>query len=219
MTFPKPKRSRLCESPAEELANTISHGIGACLSIAALVTMIVLAAPQSAWHVVGVSIFGASLVLLYLASMVFHWVTSEKLKNLFHILDHSFIFVLIAGSYMPWLLVTIRSPLGWTIFGVIWSLTIVGIILKVIFLPKYQKLGTAVYIAMGWIIVFAGKPLLEKAGVVELSWLAAGGLCYTVGVIFFLMKGKKFAHLVWHLFVMGGSACHVTAVFQGVILA
>jgi len=217
MSLFKKKHESFGESPEEELANSLSHGIGALLSIVALVVMIIFAAPKSAWHVIGVSLFGISLVLLYLASMVFHWVSSERLKRFFRFLDHSFIFILIAGSYMPWLLVTLRGPLGWTLFALLWGLAIAGIVMKAVFLPRFEKLSTALYLAMGWMMVLAIGPLVEKTGWLELSWLVAGGLFYTIGVIFFLMK-RKFAHFVWHLFVLGGSACHVTAVFFGVIL-
>ncbi len=210
-------RSPLCDSPEEELANSISHGIGALLSVGALIAMVICAAPHSVWHVVGVSLFGVSLVGLYLASTVFHWVTSVRLKKIFLILDHSFIFILIAGSYMPWVLVTLRGPVGWTLFALVWTFALVGIVLKVKFLPRFQKLGTAVYVLMGWLIVFAVKPLIERIELIDFSWLVAGGLFYTIGVIFFLMRGRRYAHLVWHLFVMAGSACHVSAVFHGVL--
>lgn len=217
MSKDPPERSHLCESPEEELANSVSHGVGALLSIVALVLMVVAAAPHSVWHVVSVSIFGVSLVMLYLASTIFHWVSSRRLKKVFQLLDHACIFILIAGSYMPWVLVNLRGPWGWTIFGLVWGLAIIGIILKAIFLPRFDKVGTAIYVLMGWLIVIAFKPLLDQTEWIEVVWLVAGGLFYTIGVYFYLMKNRKYSHLVWHIFVMGGSACHVVAVLIGVI--
>jgi hemolysin III len=211
------ERSHLCESHEEEVANAVSHGIGAILSAVALGGMICLALPLSVWHVVGVSIFGSSLVLLYLCSAVYHSVTRHHYKRLFQILDHSFIFVLIAGSYTPWLLVNLRGPWGWSLFGVVWALALSGVVMKTILLPRFEKAGTFIYVAMGWLICVAIQPLIENVSLSGLIWLIAGGVCYTVGVAFFVMKKVRFAHFTWHLFVMGGSLCHVVAVILGVL--
>tara|TARA_R110000850_G_scaffold275678_2_gene415349 strand:+ start:1122 stop:1775 length:654 start_codon:yes stop_codon:yes gene_type:complete len=213
------ERSILCETHEEELANTISHGVGAVLSAAGLAVMVWLAAPQSAWHVVGVSIFGGSLVLLYLFSALYHAVTSEKKKRLFQILDHSLIFILIAGSYTPWLLVNLRGAWGWSLFGVVWGLALSGVVLKAFLLPRFARAGTVLYVAMGWLICIAIRPLLNSVDLIGIVWLVAGGLCYTGGVVFFLMKNVKYAHFTWHLFVMAGSLCHVVAVIFGVLNA
>lgn len=210
------ERSELCESPEEELSNAISHGIGAILSVVGLVIMVKLAVPLSAWHVTSVAVFGSSLILLYAASTVYHLVTTHRLKRIFQILDHALIFVLIAGSYTPWLLVNLRGPWGWSLFFVVWGIALAGMILKAFFLPRFQRLGAALYVVMGWIVCIAIKPLIESVGPIGMSWLVAGGLCYTGGVAFFLMK-RKYSHLIWHLFVMAGSICHVIAVVTGVI--
>ncbi len=211
------ERSVLCESEAEERANSISHALGAVLSAAGLAFMVWLAAPLSAWHVVGVSIFGGSLVLLYGASAIYHSVTSHSLKRLFQILDHALIFVLIAGSYTPWLLVNLRGPWGWSLLGVVWGIALGGVILKAVLLPRFDKLGTALYVAMGWIVCVAIRPFVASVEPAGLAWLLAGGLCYTGGVWFYMRRGLRYGHFVWHLFVMGGSLCHVIAVIVGVL--
>ncbi len=213
------KRSELCESHEEEVANAISHGIGAVLSVVALIVMVSLAAPLTAWHVVGVSVFGTSLVLLYLCSAAYHVVTSHDRKRLLQILDHALIFVLIAGSYTPWLLVNLRGAWGWSLFGVVWGLALSGVVMKSILLPRFDRVGTAIYVVMGWLICVAVQPLMANVSAAGLLWLVAGGLCYTGGVAFYLMKNVKFAHFTWHLFVMAGSLCHVVAVIFGVLKA
>lgn len=213
------ERSVLCESHAEEVANSVSHAVGAVLSAVGLVAMLRLAIPLSVWHVVGVSVFGGSLVLLYGASALYHSVTSHGRKRLLQILDHALIFVLIAGSYTPWLLVNLRGPWGWSLLAVVWGIALGGVVLKTILLPRFDKLGTALYVLMGWMICVAIKPLVESVGAVGIAWLVAGGLCYTGGVYFYLKRGLRYGHFIWHLFVMAGSACHVAAVIFGVLVA
>lgn len=212
------ERSILCESHAEEVANSVSHGVGALLSVVGLAVMLRFAAPLSAWHVIGVSVFGGSLVLLYGASALYHYVTSHGKKRLLQILDHALIFVLIAGSYTPWLLVNLRGPWGWSLLSVVWGLALGGVVLKTILLPRFDKLGTALYVAMGWMVCVAFKPLLETVNPVGIAWLVAGGLCYTGGVYFYLKRGLRYGHFIWHLFVMAGSLCHVIAVIFGVLV-
>ena len=211
------ERSELCESHGEEVANTISHGLGVALGIVGLVVMVKLAIPFGAWHVTSVSIFGASLILLYLGSTLYHFVQSPRAKRVFQVLDHSLIFVLIAGSYTPWLLVNLRGPWGWSLFGVVWGIAIVGIVLKAVFLPRYDRIGAFLYILMGWIICIALKPLIASVGSVGLAWLVAGGLCYSGGVVFYLMQNLKYSHMIWHLCVLAGSFCHILAVIYGVL--
>lgn len=213
------ERSDLCESQAEELANSLSHAFGAVLGFVGLVTMLKLAAPLSPWHVAGVTVFGVSLVLLYAASAIYHWVSSHDLKRVLQILDHALIYVLIAGSYTPWLLVNLRGPWGWTLLTVVWGLALGGIVMKAVLLPRFDKLSTALYVVMGWLICVAFKPLLESVDPVGLAWLVAGGLCYTGGVYFYLKRGMPYAHFIWHLFVLVGSAAHVIAVVHGVLRA
>lgn len=215
--IPMKERSILCESHAEEVANSVSHAIGTALSVLGLVVMLRMAAPMSAWHVVGVSVFGGSLVLLYGASALYHHVTTHGKKRLLQILDHALIFVLIAGSYTPWLLVNLRGPWGWSLLAVIWGLALGGVVLKSILLPRFDKLGTALYVAMGWLVCIAMKPLVESVNAAGIAWLVAGGICYTGGVYFYLKRGLRFGHFIWHLFVMAGSLCHVIAVIVGVL--
>ena len=212
------ERSVLCESHAEEVANTVSHAIGAILSVVGLGLMLYLAIPLSGWHVVGVSVFGGSLVLLYGASAIYHFVTTHGRKRLFQILDHALIFVLIAGSYTPWLLVNLRGPWGWSLLAAVWGIALGGVILKTILLPRFDKLGTALYVLMGWMICIAIRPLMESVNGVGMAWLVAGGLFYTGGVAFYLRRNLRFGHFIWHLFVMAGSLCHVIAVIFGVLV-
>jgi hemolysin III len=211
------ERSDLCESDAEELANSASHAVGAVLSVVGLFAMLRLAVDQSPWHVVGVTVFGGSLVLLYSASALYHWAKTHAWKRFLQIVDHALIFVLIAGSYTPWLLVNLRGPWGWSLLAVVWGLALGGVILKTIFLPRFDKLGTALYVAMGWLVCVAIRPFVEAVNPLGLAWLVAGGLCYTGGVYFYLRRGMRFGHFVWHLFVMAGSLCHVLAVVFGVL--
>lgn len=209
-------RSELCESPEEERANAISHGIGALLSANGLVIMVVMAAPLSVWHITSVAVFGLSLVLLYLGSTLYHIVTADPWKRLLQIVDHALIFVLIAGSYTPWLLVNLRGPWGWTLLCTVWGVALAGMILKAFFLPRFDRLGTALYVGMGWLICVALKPLIENVNGAGLAWLVAGGLFYTGGVVFYL-RSRRFSHFTWHLFVLAGSLCHMIAVIVGVL--
>jgi hemolysin III len=205
------------ESSDEELANSVSHGIGVVLSVAALVFMLIRAAPHSLWHIAGVGIFGTCLVSLYLSSTIYHTVTSSWWKPVWQIIDHCFIFVLIAGSYMPWVLVNLRGPWGWTLLGIVWGLAIIGIVLKAFFMHRFKILGLLIYLSMGWLMCLAVGPLLQNVNTAGLIWLIVGGLFYTGGVVFFLQKNLKYSHAIWHGFVLAGSACHVIAVLVGVI--
>ena len=193
----------------EEIANSITHGIGGLLSIAGLVVLIIFAAIYgTAWHVVGFTIFGVSLVVLYTMSTLYHSIQHEKAKHIFQILDHSSIFVLIAGTYTAFTLTTLRGPLGWTIFGIIWGLAALGITLSALYIKKYKAVAALAYIGMGWIVIMAIKPLWDNLPRISFIFLLIGGLCYTVGAVFYMMKKVKFMHAVWHLFVLGGSIFH-----------
>jgi hemolysin III len=205
------------QTPQEELANAVSHGLGALLGAMALGWMLALAIPRGPWETVGVAVFGVSLILLYLSSTWYHGTPDSAFRKRLQVLDHAMIFVLIAGSYTPWLLVNLRGPWGWSLFGTVWLIAVVGVILKVIFLPRFDKLGTALYVVMGWIIVIAVKELVANVNPGGLRWLLAGGLCYTGGVAFYLQRRLPFTHLIWHIFVMAGSTCHVVAVIVGVL--
>jgi hemolysin III len=202
----------------EEIANAITHGIGLLLSIAGFVVLLVLAALRgTAWHIVACSIYGATLICLYAASTLYHAVISPRVKRALRIFDHSAIYLLIAGTYTPFLLVSLRGPWGWSLFGVIWGLALAGVLFKFWFVERFAILSTAVYIAMGWLVVIAAKPVITHLRLTAIIWLLAGGLAYTGGVIFFAAKRIPYSHAIWHLFVLAGSICHYFAVLSTVI--
>jgi hemolysin III len=197
------------QSGPEEIANSVSHGIGAAFSAAALALLVVFAATRGdAWRVVGLSIFGSTLFILYLVSTLYHAVRGPRAKRLFRVLDHAAIFLLIAGTYTPVLLVFMRGPWGWTLFGLIWAMAIVGVLCKV-FLPDRMRWGfIPLYIGMGWLVLIAVKPMLRSVPRELTLWLLLGGVCYTLGVIFYAWKRLPYQHAIWHLFVLAGSICH-----------
>ncbi|MEH7224391.1 hemolysin III family protein [Bacillus sp. JJ1566] len=195
------------ESLKEEIANAITHGLGVLLSIPALVMLIVFAVKYGdVWHVVSFSIFGATMFLLYLFSTLLHSITHLKAKKVFAILDHSAIYLLIAGTYTPFVLVSIGGWLGWTIFGIVWGLAVIGIVFKVFFVEKFMILSTVCYVLMGWLIVVGIKPLYESIGFNGVMLLLTGGILYTVGAVFYVWRKLPFNHAIWHLFVLAGSA-------------
>ena len=196
-------------SIGEEIFNSITHGIGTLLSIAALVLLVVIAAVKgNAWHIVSFSIFGSTLVLLYLSSTLYHSFTKEKVKNLFARFDHAAIFLLIAGTYTPLLLTVVRGALGWTLFGIIWGVAITGVVVRSIYLTKFRKLMVGVYVAMGWMFIFAIIPLINNLSGISLTFLFLGGGLYSLGVIFYVWRNLKYGHGIWHLFVLAGSIMH-----------
>jgi hemolysin III len=203
----------------EELANAVTHGAGLVLSLAGLVILLVLAAVHGgAWRVVSCAIYGATLVCLYAASTLYHGIPSPRLKRALKIFDHSAIYLLIAGTYTPFLLVNLRGGWGWSLFGVVWGLALAGIFLKFWFVDHFQILSTTIYLLMGWLAVIAVRPLLVMVPAVGLAWLLAGGLLYTAGVVFYAWKRIPYNHVIWHVFVMAGSTCHYFAVLYSVIL-
>lgn len=200
---------------AEEIANSITHGIGAALSIAGLTTLVVLAALYGdPWRIVSFSIYGTTLVLVYLSSTLYHSFQRPRLKRLFQIFDHSAIYLLIAGTYTPFLLISLRGAWGWTFMAVIWGMALLGVGFKALFIERYQKISATSYILMGWLVVIAAEQLLEKLSTTTLVWLAVGGIAYTVGVIFLAWRKLPYNHTIWHLFVLGGSLCHYFAVLN-----
>lgn len=204
----------------EEIANSITHGIGAALSIAGLTLLVVLAAIYGdVWRVVSFSIYGSSLVLLYLASTLYHSVQHPKAKRILRIFDHAAIYVLIAGSYTPFTLVSMRGPWGWSLFGVVWGLALVGIAFKVLFIGRYEKMATAAYVLMGWLVVIAFRQMMINLSPGGLVWFVLGGVIYTLGVIFYAWEKLPYNHAIWHLFVLGGSICHFFAVLFHVLPA
>jgi hemolysin III len=206
------------EEPREEMANSVTHGVGALLAVAGLSTAVVRAAAHGdSWHVVSVAIFGTSLLLLYLASTLYHGVSRPRAKKVFEVLDHSAIYLLIAGTYTPFALVTLRGPIGWTLFGVIWGLAAAGIVMQMAFPGRFRGVMTLLYVVMGWLAVVAAKSLMASLSMEGLIWLLAGGLFYTCGVYFYYRKRFLFSHAVWHLFVLAGSLCHFVAIFEYVL--
>ncbi|MDQ0858758.1 hemolysin III family protein [Bacillus sp. V2I10] len=191
----------------EEIANAITHGIGVLLSIPALVYLIIFASKYGdAWHIVSFSIFGATMILLYLFSTLLHAIPHRKAKDVFEILDHSAIYLLIAGTYTPFLLVPLRGTLGFTLLGIVWGLAIAGIVLKIFFVKKFVILSTLAYILMGWLIIIAIKPLYEFLSPEGFALLLTGGLLYTIGAIFYVWRKIPYHHAIWHGFVLAGSA-------------
>ncbi len=203
---------------AEEIAHGITHGLGALLSVAALTIMVAFATLKgTAWHIVGCSIFGGTLVLMYTASTLYHSIPLERAKRVLRVVDHSAIYLLIAGTYTPFLLVNLRGAWGWTLLGLIWSLAIAGVILKVAGSNRFRSVSLAFYLLMGWLVVIAVKPLLQSVELGGLLLLASGGLAYTVGVVFYAWRRLPYNHAIWHLFVLTGSALHFFAVLFYVV--
>jgi len=199
------------QTPGEEIANSIIHGIGALLAIAALVLLVVRG--RDAWEIVSYSIFGASMILLFLASTLYHALTHEGAKRVFRVFDHGAIYLLIAGTYTPFCLVPLRGPWGWTLFGIEWGLAITGIVLYAIGIKALKKVEVAVYILMGWAIVAGWMPLTRQIPKVSLYWLIAGGVAYTLGTIWYSQKIKRGTHVTWHVFVLAGAVSHFWAVW------
>ncbi len=198
----------------EERLNVISHGIGLLLSVAALVLLVVYASIYgSAMHIVSFSIYGASLIVLYSASTLYHYVQRSKLRHRLNILDHAAIYILIAGTYTPFTLVVLKGWVGWTIFGVSWGLAIAGVVLKLFYTGKYDKISTIAYVLLGWLIIFAIRPLVTHLSFEGLMWLLSGGLFYTFGAILYSIKRIRYNHAIFHIFVLLGSFSHFIAVF------
>jgi hemolysin III len=205
-------------SPREEKWNVITHGIGLILSIVALALLVVNASLYgTVWHIVSFSIYGASLVVLYLASTLFHAAKNQETRNYLNIFDHSSIYLLIAGTYTPFVLVTLNGSWGWSLFGVIWGLAIGGMFFKLWFTGRYDKASAIAYVLMGLIILIAIVPLVRNLPTGGLIWLMAGGVAYIVGAVFYLWHKFPYNHAVFHVFVLIGSLCHFVAVFWYVL--
>jgi hemolysin III len=198
----------------EELANAVTHGVGLVLSLIGMPILILAALDRGERAtVIGASVFGATLIALYAASTLYHAIPHPTLKQKLRVVDHAAIYLLIAGTYTPFTLGVLRGTWGWTLFGIVWTLAALGVLFKVLFgSGAMAKLSTAIYVAMGWVIIIAIKPLMASMEHTGLMLLVAGGLCYTGGVIFYVDRRRAWTHPVWHLFVMGGSICHYFAV-------
>ncbi len=211
MTDPKPDRSHLCDSHREEVASLLTHGAGVVFSLTALVFMLMLSWGDSL-KTISAAVFGLSLILLYSSSTLYHFSTSPSWKARFQALDHACIYLLIAGSYTPFTLITLKGPWGWTLFGAVWTMAAGGVLMKTLWKGKKDHwISTSLYLLMGWLILFAFGPLLRAMPVSGVWWLAGGGLAYSLGVVFFAWRRLPYNHAIWHLFVLGGSACHVLA--------
>ena len=204
------------------LANAITHGIGAALAIAGAVYLIVASTRGSAWVIVGCSIFSATLILVYICSTLYHSLVRTRARHVLQVLDHSSIYLLIAGTYTPFTLVSLRGPLGWTVFGVEWALAIAGVLFKSIAMERFKTgrlavVSAVVYLLQGWFIVFAIRPVLHAIGGHGVAWLGAGGLAYTLGIVFFALDSRRYFHAAWHIFVLAGSIAHYFAILLYVL--
>jgi hemolysin III len=206
------------ERKHEELLNSLTHGLGLALCLAGVPPLIALAALRGgARLVVAVSIYGACLLALYTASTLYHALRGARVKRFFKLLDHSAIYLLIAGTYTPFTLVVLRGAWGWTLLGLVWGIAAIGILWKVFFLERLEAVSVALYVAMGWLAVAAIKPMFAALHTDGLLWILAGGLAYTGGLVFFAWKRVPYNHAIWHLFVMAGSLCHYLAVVRYVL--
>ena len=205
-------------SLGEEIAHSISHGLGVVLSIAGLAVLVAYASINGdAWHVVSCSIYGATLILLYSASTLYHAIPHPAAKAVLRRLDHAAIYLLIAGTYTPFMLVNLRGPWGWSLFGIIWGVALLGVVLEFIKLRGIKRLSLALYLGLGWVVVVAINPMLEQVEPGGLLLLLIGGLCYSFGVIFYVWKRLAYHHAIWHLFVLAGSVFHFFSVLYYVI--
>ena len=207
-------RHSSAQSRGEEIANSVSHGAGLIAALIGLPVLVWNAYDHGVAAIVGAAVFGATVALLYFTSTIYHALPHNRAKQLFRVLDHGAIYLLIAGTYTPFTLGVLRGAWGWTLFVLIWLLAIAGIVLKSVGGMRFPRLSISLYLAMGWLIIVAAKPLWQAMSAWGLIWLAAGGLAYTAGVWFYAVSKRKYAHFVWHLFVIAGTACHFVAVLR-----
>lgn len=200
------------QSRGEEIANSVSHGIGFLAALAALPVLVLGARPHGTAAIVGAAVFAATMALLYLASTLYHALARSRARRTLQVIDHAAIYLLIAGTYTPFTLGVLRGAWGWTLFGLVWGLAVAGIVFKALHGIRYPRLSTGVYLAMGWLALVAAKPLWAGMPAWGLAWLAAGGLAYTAGVPFYAARRLRYGHFVWHLFVLAGTGCHFVAV-------
>lgn len=206
--------------PVEELWNALTHGLGAALALIGAIALVVQASFNGdGWSIASAAVYGTSMVALFLASTLYHSARKPSLRRAFKMFDHCAIFLLIAGTYTPFLLVNMRGTLGWALFAIIWGLAVAGIVLKLVFGHRFKGLQVATYLVMGWLVVVAATELPVILGVTELTLLVAGGLSYTIGVVFYLGDRIPFNHAIWHLFVLAGGALHYFAVYNGFLTA
>ncbi len=206
------------ESIREEIASALTHGLGAVFALAGSAVLITLAAINGdGWQLFSSIVFGVALLLLYTASTLYHAIQHPVAKGRLKVFDHCAIYVLIAGTYTPFMLIGLRGPWGWSMFAAIWTLALAGVVFKLFYTGRFKALSTGIYIAMGWLIVVAIKPMLAAIDLWTLGWLLAGGLSYTLGTYFYHRESIRYSHAIWHLFVIGGSVCHFVAVTAQVL--
>ena len=204
--------------PREELASALTHGVGAAAALAGGAVLIVLAALHGdGWQLGAAIVFGVALLLLYLASTLYHAIRHPVAKGRLKVFDHCAIYLLIAGTYTPFTLIALRGPVGWWLFGTIWSLALLGVVFKLFYTGRFKLLSTAFYVAMGWLVLLAIKPMLAALDAWTLGWLVAGGAAYTLGTVFYHRPSLRYSHAIWHLFVIAGSVCHYIAVLALVV--
>ena len=204
---------RFVPHPREELANALTHGVGAAAALAGGAVLVTLAATRGdGWQLAGAIVFGVALLLLYTASTLYHAIQHPVAKGRLKVFDHCAIYLLIAGTYTPFTLVGLRGSIGWWLFATIWALALFGVVFKLFYTGRFKRLSTLIYIAMGWLVVVAARPMLQALDGATLVWLLAGGIAYTLGTVFYLRPQLRYAHAIWHAFVIAGSVCHYTAV-------
>lgn len=197
----------------EEIASSVSHGLGLIASLVAIPFLLIAAIRSgSAWSIVGASVFAATMVILYLASTLYHALPNNRAKGVFRVFDHAAIFLLIAGTYTPFALGVLRGAWGWTLLGLVWSLAVFGVALKAVPATRYSRLSIGLYLMMGWLAIIAVRPILTHMPLSGIVWLLAGGLAYTGGLAFFAAHRVRYSHVVWHFFVIAGTVCHFFAV-------
>lgn len=197
----------------EELFHSVTHGAGAILALVGALWLVGRAvAAGDPWRIVSMAIYGVTLVGLYTVSTLYHGVRGVRLKARLRVMDHSAIYLFIAGSYTPFMLVSLRGPWGWFMFGLAWALAVGGVVYKLVLLDRFPRLSTLLYLGMGWLALVAAVPLVERLSTATLVWVVAGGLIYSVGTLIYHLDRVRYAHVVWHLFVLGGSVCHFVAI-------
>ncbi len=204
--------AKRAQTLGEEIANAISHGVGFALAVAAIPVLVLAAQPHGARAIVGVTVFATTAALLYLASTLYHAISHPGAKRVLRVFDHSAIYLLIAGTYTPFTLNVLRGAWGWSLFGAVWGLAVIGVIIKATRGFRVKGLSTALYLGMGWLVIIAIRPLMANLATPGLVWLIAGGLAYSAGTIFYSRDHQRYAHFAWHLCVMAGTACHFVAV-------
>jgi hemolysin III len=205
------------QTKLEEQLNAWTHGIGAALGVAALVLLIIYADNAKPWSIFSVIVYGVSIIILFLASTFYHAVKGDKRKHYFRIVDHVSIYLLIAGTYTPVLLILLRGSLGWPLFWTVWGIAAFGVVLKLFFTGKFELFSTLLYLVMGWLIIFDYTNVSEALGPNGILWLMAGGFSYTVGIVFYALQKMPYFHVIWHLFVLAGAICHFFMIFLHVI--